>query len=237
MSHFYPDVFAVEIIVDRGIFDIEGVPMDVTRVQSRPDGSDAPFDLIFEDFSAVSPNPFPNGLIGSWGVANLDDGGTMFIDDVLTVDLRDPAGVSVANLINEAFDQEFDAFVKVDQDANLARQLIESAIDKITLAEQAIGLGGFQASTRVADALTELANAKDRDRRALDSLDSGDTSRAKDFLIFARTFKARAELFMRGHNPQPGPFPDGLGGFDVGDPVFADGFESGDVSAWSTSQP
>ena len=35
-SFFYPDVFAVEIIVDRGIFDIAGVPMNTTRVQSRP---------------------------------------------------------------------------------------------------------------------------------------------------------------------------------------------------------
>ena len=42
---------------------------------------------------------------------------------------------------------------------------------------------------------------------------------------------------MEGHNPQPGPFPDGLGGFDTNDPIFADGFESGDVSAWSTGDP
>ena len=42
---------------------------------------------------------------------------------------------------------------------------------------------------------------------------------------------------MDGHNPQPGPLPDGLGGFVAGDPIFADGFESGDVSAWSTGDP
>ncbi len=85
--------------------------------------------------------------------------------------------------------------------------------------------------------MTELARAKDLDQQALDAIDSGDTSKASESLIEASTAKARAELFMEGHNPQPGPFPDELGGFDAGDPIFTDGFESGDVSEWSTGEP
>lgn len=71
----------------------------------------------------------------------------------------------------------------------------------------------------------------------LSAIDNGDTSKAGQLLIDATLTKTRAGLFMEGHNPQRGPSPDGLGGFDVGDPIFSDGFESGDVSAWSTGDP
>ena len=203
----------------------------------RPAGSNAEFDIIFDDFSSVPENPFPNGLIGSWGVAGLEDGGTMFADDVFTFNLRDPAGIPITQLIDGAFDDEINAFVLLSSDPAAAKLLIESARSTISQAEQAIAQGGFQPGTRSSDALIELARARQLDKQALDAIEAGDTSKAAQFLIDASTAKARAELFLEGHNPQPGPFPDGLGGFDTGDPIFADGFESGDVSAWSLGEP
>ena len=95
----------------------------------------------------------------------------------------------------------------------------------------------FQQNTKGAKALRELTKAIKQDQQALEKIAAGDTSAAVDLLIQAAEHKARAELFISGHNPRPGPFPDGTGGFDAGDPLFADGFESGDVSAWSTGNP
>jgi hypothetical protein len=115
--------------------------------------------------------------------------------------------------------------------------LIEVAMGKVTQAQNQLSQGQFQPGTRSSDALIELNTAKRLDQEALDAIAAGDLTTASQRLIDASTAKARAELFLEGHNPQPGPFPDGLGGFDAGDPIFADGFESGDVSAWSTGEP
>ena len=163
----------------------------------------------------------------------------MFIDDVFTFNLRDPAGVPVTNYIDEAFDHEINAFVELSQDPDAAKALIETALSHIASAEHAISTGSFQSGTRSADALTELAAAKKFDEQALDEIAAGDTTKAGELSIEASTAKARAELFLDGHNPEPGPFPNGLGGFDDddSDSIFADGFESGDVSAWSTGDP
>ena len=239
MTIFYPDVFDVELVVDRYTFPINGMPMEKTTVKSRPAGSDTVFDIIIDALSSVPTNPFPDGLFGSFVVAELDEGGIMFLDDIITVNLRDPAGVPVTNLIIDAFDAEIDAFIELSMRPVAARQLIQSAIDKITQAENTISAGSFQSGTLSADALIELMKAKDLDQQALRAIANGDTDKAGQLLIGATTAKARVELFMEGHNPQPGPFPDGLGGFDDDDPdfIFADGFESGDVSAWSTGDP
>ena len=137
-TFFYSDVFDVEIVVDRAFLEVGGVPMEKTTVKSRPAGSDAEFDIIIDDFTSAPTNPFPNGLIGSFGVANLDQGGTMFIDDVFTFNLRDPAGVPVTNYIDEAFDHEINAFVELSQDPDAAKALIETALSHIASAEHAI---------------------------------------------------------------------------------------------------
>ena len=43
---FIPDVFAVDIAVDRGVFPIGGVPQDGSAVWTRPEGSTGEFDLF-----------------------------------------------------------------------------------------------------------------------------------------------------------------------------------------------
>ena len=235
---FYPDVNAVECFVELRQDETANGSLLHKRVGSRPSGTDQPFDILVDadDVPTTSGQPFRD-FEGGTGIFGLGPGGSMFIDDVFTRNLGSLAGATVTGLIDGAFDKEIDAFVKLTTDTPAARELIEAAIAEITLAEQAISLGGFESGSRSADALRELSNAKDLDQQALDAIDSGDTARAPELLIEASTAKARAELFMEGHNPQPGPFPDTLGGFDVGDPIFADGFESGDVSAWSDGTP
>jgi len=88
--------------------------------------------------------------------------------------------------------------------------------------------GGFQAGTDTSKALTFLAAANTFDQKALDALSLGDSAEAEKVLLLAAISKSWAELAMRGHDPQPGPFPDGLGGFDTGDPklIVADGWSS-----------
>ena len=210
--------------------------MNVRRVRSRPAGLDDPFDTLFEDFSLpVDPPP---SFIGSAGVPGLDEGGTMFIDDIVTFNLRDPASTLATNLINQAVDEEINGFILLSSNPAEAKRLIEGAVAKIIEAEQAISSNSeFQQGTRYPQALAELAKARQFDQQALEAIVGGNTTQVGDLLINAAEAKARAKLFLDGHNPLPGPFPDGLGGFDAGDPIFADGFESGDVSAWSTGEP
>ncbi len=236
-------MFAVNIVVDRGVDDIDNIPHGGAGVRYRPAGSNDDLAILFDRYfqitdegsDAVLPNE--NGFQTTFGSDLLGPGGTMFIDDVFTTDLRDPAVTPVTTLIDESFDEEIEAFVLIAQDPMAARGLIERALEKITAAQQQISQGGFQAESRSSDALVELNKAKQLDQEALQAIDNGDKPAANDALIEASTAKARAELFLEGHNPQPGPFPDGLGGFDPGDPILADRFESGDVSAWSTGEP
>ena len=193
------------------------------------------FQIEGEGSNQILPNV--NGFQTTFGADRLGPGATMFIDDVITSGLGDPAAVPVTTSIDEAFDLEIEAFVKTAQSPADADRLIERAIDLLTAAEQQISLaGGFQSGSRTSDALMELSKAKKLDVEAREAIANNDPATANQALIDAATAKARAELFLEGHNPQPGPFPDGLGGFDAGDPIFADGFESGDVSAWSTGE-
>lgn len=240
---FLPGVFAVELAVDRGVDDFNGIPHDGAGVRYRPAGSNDDFAILFDRYFQISDEgsnptlPNENGFQTTFGADRLGPEGTMFIDDVTTLALRDPAVVPVTTFINDAFDLEIEAFVKIAQSPGEADRLIERSIELITAAEQQISLAGFQDGTRASDALMELSKAKKLDVQAREAIASGDAATANQALIDASTAKARAELFLEGHNPQPGPFPDGLGGFDDGDPIFADGFESGDVSAWSTGEP
>ena len=231
-SVFYPGVNAVECSVEVAIVETAAGPMFREVVGSRPAGTGLPFDSLVDEMTMSLELPFRDFQAGA-GIFGLGEGGTMYIDNMTTFNIRDSAGTTVLDLLNLAFDKELLALVKELTDRPAARELIEAAIAEITRAEQAISLGGFESGSRSADALRALSNAKDLDQQALAAIDSGDSLRFGQLLIEAFTAKARAELFMEGHNPQPGPFPDGLGGFDVGDPIFADGFESGDVSAWS----
>ena len=238
-----PGVFAVELRVTKGTDEVDGQPGNATGVGVRPAGSNESFIIVgdtFEPFdSEGSDAVFPNttGFGATFGADNLGPGGTMFIDDVFTTNLRDPTGIPITDLINQAFDDEIEAFVKLSQDPTGAARLIEVAMGKVTQAQQQLSQGQFQPGTRSPDALIELNKAKQLDQEALDAIAAGDLTTASQKLIDASTAKARADLFLEGHNPQPGPFPDGLGGFDTGDPTFADGFQSGDVNAWSTGEP
>ena len=118
---FLPDVFAVELLVDRGVDDIDGVPHDGAGVRYRPAGSQDDFAILFDRYfqitdegsDAVVPNE--NGFQTTFGADRLGPGGTMFIDDVVTVDLTDPAVAPVTILINEAFDLEIEAFVQISR--------------------------------------------------------------------------------------------------------------------------
>jgi hypothetical protein len=208
-----PGVFAVELRITKGLDrDANDQEFDAAGVRVRPAGSQDDFMIVgdyFEPFNLDGSDAvFPNttGFGATFGADNLGPGGTMFIADVFTNGIRDPA-------------------------------CIEVAMGKITEAQNQFGQSEFQEGTRSSDALFELNKAKQLDQEALAAIAAGDLPTASQKLIDASTAKARAELFLEGHNPQPGPFPDGLDGFDLGDPIFADGFESGDVSAWSTGEP
>jgi hypothetical protein len=239
-----PGVFAVELRVTKGLDrDANDQEFDAAGVRVRPAGSQDDFIIVgdyFEPFdSDGSDAVFPNttGFGATFGVDNLGIGGKMFIDDVFTNGIRDPAGIEVTELIDQAFDDEIEAFVQLANDPLGAARLVEASMGKITQAQNQIGQREFQEGTRSSDALIELNKAKQLDQEVLDAIAAGDLTTASKKLIDASTAKARAELFLEGHNPQPGPFPDGLGGFDAGDPIFADGFEPGDVSAWSVGEP
>jgi hypothetical protein len=238
-----PGVFAVDIVVDRRIDDFDGILKEGAGVRYRPAGSNEDFAILFDRYFQIEGEgsnqilPNVNGFQTTFGADRLGPGATMFIDDVITSGLGDPAAVPVTTSIDEAFDLEIEAFVKTAQSPADADRLIERAIDLLTAAEQQISLaGGFQSGSRTSDALMELSKAKKLDVEAREAIANNDPATANQALIDAATAKARAELFLEGHNPQSGPFPDGLGGFDAGDPIFADGFESGDVSAWSTGE-
>ena len=123
---FLPGVFAVELVVDRGVDDIDGVPHDGAGVRYRPAGSQDDFAILFDRYFQITDEgsdpvvPNENGFQTTWA-DRLGPGATMFIDDVFTVDLRDPAVVPVTTLIDEAFDLEIEAFVLIAQDPGGAK--------------------------------------------------------------------------------------------------------------------
>ena len=132
---------------------------------------------------------------------------------------------------------EVNAFTLLSSDRDGADRLIERSMEKITQALQQIGLGGFQLGSRSADALSALNKAHQLDQQVRDAIAGNDLTTASQLLIDATTEKARAELFLEGHNPKSAPLPDGLGGYDFDDPDFSDGFVSGDVDGWATGNP
>ena len=109
-----PGVFAVELLVTKGIDEVGGQQGNAAGVRVRPAGSNDDFIIVgdsFEPFdSDGSDAVFPNttGFGTTFGADNLGPGGTMFVDDVFTSSLRDPAGIPITDLIDQAFDDEIE---------------------------------------------------------------------------------------------------------------------------------
>lgn len=137
----------------------------------------------------------------------------MFIDDVSSVNLQSVDATAISAVIDSVFEKEIDAFVKLAQDPAAAGVLIREALTQIAEAKNALSLLDPGLHIRKSDALIELIKAEQLDQAALSQIEKGNVAEANHYLIEASTAKARAELFLEGHDPQPGPFPDGLGGF------------------------
>ena len=106
----YPDVHAVECLVDLDLIP-NGTGLAIQkRVKARPLGSDLPFDLLLDGVTSIEE--LPPVVQGGFGVFDMGDG-EMFIDDVFITNLSDPATVPVSQLIDDAFDSEIEAFVKL----------------------------------------------------------------------------------------------------------------------------
>ena len=235
-TRFYPDADALDCSVYEAVApDNAGVTGHYTIVKSRPAGADklVQWDVLLAAHEPLDASlPIPGWQTG-FGVDNLDEGGRVYVDDVLTFGFNGTAEQPVIDLIEQALDLELDAMDEASVSPDAAVVSIDAAIGKLTEAETLLNAGGFAAETNSAAALSAVRAALDDDRAARDFLTEADAVEAVNRLLDSALEKALAQIMLRGHNPQPGPFPDGMGGVDFGDPIFTDGFESGDVSAWS----
>ncbi len=232
---FLDDVFAVELDLEKGVQSQGGQDMSFARLSVRPAGSDDPFDLLVEELFPVFDDPFPQGLDTIFGVDGLDEDGQIFFDNIFVSGLEGIAEAAASELLDDAFELEVSAFVELFVNPDGAKKKIQRAVKKLKKAKRSLKKNrkDLSPTTDLSRTRAAIGTALDLDQQVLDAIEGGDATEADRLLIEVTTEKARAELFLQGHDPGPGPFEDGVGGFDLDDPIFVDGFESGDVSAWS----
>ena len=235
-SVFYSGAHAVDCSVELELVETESGRTLRTRVWSRPAGTVEPFDSLFDQLETTAEQLFQDGVTTGFGAFRLADGGTMSFDDVRTSNFNGPAEQAVLDLADPALAAQVDALIEIASEPNAARNHLDQAINYTTLAENAIGLGEFLTSTRSPQALSKFTATKALSRDAISAIARGDETQARNSLIGAIEAQAEAGLYMRGHDPQPAPLTDGVGGFDFDDILLVLGtsrFESGDVSAWT----
>ena len=170
----------------------------------------------------------------------------MYFDDIFTSGLNGSAEQPVIDNLMEAAGHNIQVFaelLKPNFDSAEAVDHLTEAIDTLQTARQAMRTGNFQPSTKIPKALGATGKALKFNQQAITAIQAGRTNDAIEAVLKAFHQKAKAGLFMRGHNPKAKNKR-----FDEGDPqlfdldkfppgIFADGFEAGDVNAWSRSDP
>ena len=239
----FPGATAIDVDLQKGRRMRNGGLQDFTQVRVRETGTRG-WTTLYKSAELVPVPAEPaTRLEVEFSVGGLNPGGRVYFDDIFTWGLNGSAEQPVIDNLMEAAGhniQVFDELLKPNFDSAEAVDHLTDGIDMLQNARQLMRTCDCQPSTRISKAVGATRKALKFNQQAITAIQAGQTNDAIEAVLKAVHQKAKAGLYMRGHNPKKknkrfdkGDDPQLFDLDELPPGIFADGFESGDVNAWS----